>query len=206
MSALAKVGPATAAVLLAGLALGGCSMISDDAKPEALYGGTPAPASADATFPDLRSVPQSAPQVTSPAEQQQIADGLADDRDQARYADQLLRSGTAAPASSRPAGPVPPPLPPLENIPAGMEDKRALYENAPIIPMPARGGHRDMTAVFKIETASRAPTAEEAATVTEDGAPAAAPAPAASSGVDTGPEVTPAPTKRVTVKPVIGQP
>ncbi|MEQ8283268.1 MAG: hypothetical protein RIC04_10065 [Parvibaculum sp.] len=199
MSALAKVGPATAAVLLAGLMLAGCTAIPDSAKPEALYGGTPAPASPEAAFPDLRSVPAKAPQTTPPAEQQRIADGLADDRDQARYADQLLRSGTAAPASSRPAGPVPPPLQPLENIPPGIDEKRALYENAPIIPMPERGGHRDMTAVFTIETASRAPTDEEAATVTEDGAPAA-------SGPDTGPEVTPAPTKRVTVKPVIGQP
>ncbi|MDP2123751.1 MAG: hypothetical protein Q8J92_05155 [Parvibaculum sp.] len=206
MSAQAKTGPATAAVLLAGLMLAGCSAMSDSAKPEAMYGGAPAPASADATFPDLRSVPKQAPEATPPAEQQRIADGLADDRTQARYADQLLRSGTAAPASSSRAGPLPPPLPPLGEVPVDPEyERRSLYEQAPIIPMPARGGHSDMTAVFKIETAARAPTASEAAVVTEDGAAAAAPAPATSSGVDTGPEVTPAPTKRVTVKPVIGQ-
>ena len=79
MSALAKVGPATAAVLLAGLMLAGCTAIPDSAKPEALYGGTPAPASPEAAFPDLRSVPAKAPQTTPPAEQQRIADGLADD-------------------------------------------------------------------------------------------------------------------------------
>lgn len=198
MSAQAKVGPAVAAALLAGL-LAGCSAISDTAKPEAMYGGTPAASPADATFPDLRSVPAARPEVTSLAEQQQIVQGLADDREEARHADQLLRSGTAAPASTRRTGPMPPPLPALDDIPADIDNKRSLYENAPVIPMPARGGHRDMAAVFNLETASRAPTAAEAEVVTEDGAPAA------SSGADTGPEITPAPTKRVDVKPVVGQ-
>lgn len=197
MSAQAKTGPAMAAALLAGL-LAGCSAISDTAKPEAMYGGTPAAAPADATFPDLRSVPETRPAVTPPAEQRQIAQGLAEDREEARHADDLLRSGTAAPASTRRTGPMPPPLPALDNIPAEIDDRRALYEDAPVIPMPARGGHRDIAAVFKIETAAKAPTAAEAEVVTEDGAPAA------SSDIDTGPEITPAPTKRVTVKPVVG--
>ena len=200
MSAQAKMGPAIATVLLAGLLTAGCSGLTD----QALYGGTPAAAAPDATFPDLRSVPQTAPQTTSPEAQQQIAGDLAADRAQARYADQLLRAGTAAPAagSSGRAGPLPPPLPALDDIPAGLEsDRQSLYQDAPVIPMPARGGHRDMAAVFKLETAAREATPAEAAVVTEDGAPAAAP----TAGADGGPEVVPAPTKRVTVKPVIGQ-
>lgn len=199
MSAQAKLGPAVAAVLLAGLLAGGCSAISDTVKPDAMYGGTPAASAKGTTFPDLRSVPEARPEVASAAEQQQMAEGLAADRDQARYADQLLRSGTGAPASTQRTGPMPPPLPSLDDVPPEVLNGRSsLYEDAPVIPMPTRGGHSDMTAVFKIETAAKAPSADEAAVVTEDGAPAA------SSGADTGPEVTPAPTKRVDVKPVIG--
>ena len=89
-----------------------------------------------------------------------------------------------------------------DDVTEGM-DKESRYEAAPTIPLPGdRGGHSDYSKVLpekETKTAAKAPD-EEPEVMTEDGA--AAP----SSAEDTGPEVTPAPTRHVTVKPSVGQP
>lgn len=204
--AAAARGCGVAAVLvMAGLA-GGCSMLSDDAKPDAAYGGTPAPAPADAAFPDLRDVPEQPPAATPLEERKDIAKGLAADRQNATHSDQVLRGGTEPPAPA-PVVAQPTPVPALDDAPE-VKDKQSLYEGAPTIPLPGdRGGHSDYTKVLKreeVQTAAKAPE-EEPEVMTEDGAEAAEPA-EDMSAEDRGPEVTAAPTKHVTVKPAIGQP
>ncbi|ABS64551.1 hypothetical protein Plav_2944 [Parvibaculum lavamentivorans DS-1] len=185
-----------AALMVATLA-SGCSAISDDAKPEAVYGGTPAPAPEGAAFPDLRDVPTERPAALPLEERKGLAEGLVADRERAQHSDQVLRGGTEAPAPA-PVVNRPTPVPALDDVPAGTQDKQSLYRDAPVLPLPERGGHRDYSAVLKTQTAAM--ETAEAEVMTEDGAAAAEPA------VDTGPEVTPAPTKRVDVKPSAGQP
>lgn len=190
-----------AVLIMAGLA-GGCSMLSDDAKPDAAYGGTPDAAPADAAFPDLRDVPKEQPAATPLEERKGIAEGLAADRKNAMHSDQVLRGGTEAPAPA-PVVSQPTPVPALEDLPEG-QDKQSLYESAPVIPMPGeRGGHSDYSKVLpqqEVQTAAKEPD-EEPEVMTEDGAAASA-----EPAEDRGPEVTAAPTKHVTVKPTIGQP
>lgn len=196
--AAARMRVAAVALLVAGIATG-CSSVSDANKPDAMYGGAPSQASADAVFPDLRSVPQERPAASTPAEREAIAAGLAQDRAEAAEADRMLR----APGSSSVLV-TPPPLPALQDLPANIQEQ-TRYEDAPLIPMPdSRGGHRDFTKVLPerlMQTAAVDTGAAEA--ITEDGAAAAR---SSEPAEDTGPEITPAPTKKVTVRPVIGQP
>ncbi|MFN4355323.1 hypothetical protein [Parvibaculum sp.] len=199
VAAIRKAKPVAAAALLSAGLLAGCSSVSDGNKPDAMYGGAPSQASADAVFPDLRSVPQERPAASTSAEREAIASGLAEDRANAAEADRMLR----APGSSSVLV-TPPPLPALSDLPELEQQSR--YEAAPVIPAPeSRGGHRDFTKVLpeRLMQTAAANTAP-AETVTEDGA--AASQRSAEPAVDTGPEITPAPTKKVDVKPAIGQP
>ena len=201
-AAKSRAGAVAAAAALMAFAMAGCSSVSDANKPDAMYGGAPSQASADAVFPDLRSVPQERPAATSPAERQKIAASLADDRTEAAEADSSLRGEVRAPGSSSVVT-TPPPLPALQDLPPELE-QQSRYEDAPVLPMPTeRGGHRDFTKVLpaRLMQTAAADTAEPEV-MTEDGAAAQSDEPAA----DTGPEITPAPTRKVTVKPVIGQP
>ncbi|WP_333666845.1 hypothetical protein [Parvibaculum sp.] len=183
-----------AAAAALAIAVAGCSAFSDDAKPDAMYGGTPSEAPEDAAFPDLRDVPEERPEVTTLDERENLAKGLAADREKAMHSDSVLRGGTEAPR--------PTPVPELGDVPMP-DDKQSLYEAAPTLPLPGdRGGHSDYSKVLpekETKTAAKAPD-EEPEIMTEDGAPAQ------SSAEDTGPEVTPAPTRHVTVKPAVGQP
>ena len=92
----------------------------------------------------------------------------------------------------------------LDDEAPAMKDKQSLYESAPVIPMPeARGGHSDYSKVLpqkEVQTAAKEPEGEPKVMTEDGGAAASEPA------VDTGPEVTAAPTKRVTVKPAVGEP
>lgn len=196
--AAARMRVAAAALLAAGLAA--CSSVSDANKPDAMYGGAPSQAvAADAVFPDLRSVPQERPAATTPAEREAIAAGLAQDRANAAEADRALRaSGSSSVLVT------PPPLPALGDLPPNLE-QQTRYDSAPVIPAPeSRGGHRDFAKVLpeRLMQTAAANTARSE-TVTEDGAAASR---SAGPAVDTGPEITPAPTRKVTVKPAIGQP
>ena len=192
-----------AAAAALAVAVAGCSAFSDDAKPDAMYGGTPSQAPEDAAFPDLRDVPQERPQATTLDQRDDLAKGLAADRDKAMHSDRALRGGTEAPAPA-PVVSKPTPVPALgdEEMPAG-QDKQSLYEAAPTIPLPTdRGGHSDYSKVLpkkEVQTAAREDGAEPEV-MTEDGAAARSPA------EDKGPDVTAAPTKKVTVKPAVGQP
>jgi hypothetical protein len=207
LAAKARAGAAAAALLMAGAMLAGCSAVSDDAKPDAMYGGTPSQATADAVFPDLRSVPQQRPAASTLEERKDVARDLAADREEAIQAEDALRSGALAPTgASTSVTARPTPLPQLSDLPPDVQ-KHSLYADAPIIPMPTdRGGHSDFTKVLPERLLKTAAAKTEASgVVTEDGAPAAAPA-SSTASEDTGPEVTAAPTRHVTVKPAIGAP
>lgn len=198
--AAARVRALAAAMLMAGL-VAGCSSVSDTNKPDAMYGGAPSQAAADTVFPDLRSVPQQRPEVATPAERQQMAAGLAEDRASAAAADREMRSGPVSNSTvSRPS-----PVAPLQDLPPELE-KQSRYQESPVIPMPeSRGGHRDFSKVLPerlMQTAAVSDRAPEV--VTEDGAAAASRS--AAPAEDKGPEITPAPTKKVDVKPTVGQP
>lgn len=146
--------PRAAAVLLLGASLGlsSCSYVPDwgnpvvwydsvftgdgDAPPKAEPGaaqaarGEPATAQSDSRdFPNLRTVPERAPETSSSAERQRVAQGLVADRDNARYTDQVLRAGgtptpPAPPTQIARAEPAPtpavtpPPAPPAAPKPA----------------------------------------------------------------------------------------
>lgn len=190
-----------AALIMAG-ALAGCSAVPDDIKPDAAYGGTPSQAPENAAFPDLRDVPQTPPAAMPLDERKDVAKGLAADRQNALHSDEVLRGGTEAPAPA-PVVAQPTPVPSLDDVPE-TKDKQSLYESAPVIPMPgARGGHSDYSKVLpqkEVQTAAKEPEGEPEVMTEDGGAAASEPA------VDTGPEVTAAPTKRVTVKPSVGAP
>ncbi|PKP78306.1 MAG: hypothetical protein CVT81_05005 [Alphaproteobacteria bacterium HGW-Alphaproteobacteria-3] len=202
LAAAARSSGLAAALIMAG-ALAGCSAISDDVKPDAAYGGTPSAAPAGAAFPDLRDVPQEQPAATPLDERKDVAKGLAADRENALHSDQVLRGGTEAPAPA-PVVAQPTPVPALDDDVPAAKDKQSFYDSAPVIPLPeARGGHSDYSKVLpqkEVQTAAKEPEGEPEV-MTEDGAAAAA-----EPAEDTGPEVTAAPTKRVTVKPAVGMP
>ncbi|MBW7849862.1 MAG: hypothetical protein H3C38_05125 [Rhodospirillales bacterium] len=92
---------AATVMLSAGILLGGCSSVPDVVNPVAWYRGTTnwikgepadtaqAPAQTG-QFPKLSSVP-ARPQPISPAERQDIMQGLVSDRANARYSDEAPR-------------------------------------------------------------------------------------------------------------------
>lgn len=197
-AAVARVG-GLAAVLLAASLGAGCSYFSDDAKPDAMYGGTPAEAPDNAAFPDLRDVPDTRPQTTPLNEREGIADGLVADRDKAYHSDNVLRGGTEPPAPA-PVVAKPTPVPALDGVSKDPAlDKQSLYEAAPTLPMPGRGGHNDIGAVMKTAAIDEAVESE---TLAGDGAAASSEETGAQASE--GPEVTAVPTKKVTVKPAVG--
>ncbi len=71
----------------------------------------------DQPFPSLATTPER-PTPTPPEQRQQIAEGLAADRDRARYTDEVLRRGPASSASTQVAAAPPPPPAPVAAAPA----------------------------------------------------------------------------------------
>ena len=133
---------AGAAILLAAT-LAGCGMLGGDEPPAA--------ATSNESYPDLKSVPDKAPEATSLEDRKDIAEGLASDRKNAMYSDQVLRGGTEPPAPS-PEVVKPTPVPELKDVPeSSMEDadKQSKYDAMGTVPMPARGGHDSYAAIEK---------------------------------------------------------
>lgn len=154
-------------VLAAGL-MAGCSAVPDWANPASVFSSdTPDETAAEGSaFPDLASVPETAPTTTSLDEQKNIAEGLVADRDAARYTDEVLRGGTAAPAPA-PVVAQPTPLPDMKDVPK-VDDKQSSYKNAPTLGMPARGGHATLDSAKK-RMANAETAKEEDGTVVMDG-------------------------------------
>ena len=132
---------ASAITLVVGLAA--CSTAPEWAKPGLIYGDDAAAASADPSteqdFPELADVPEKPAPSSTAAQRREAAEGLAADRERARYTDEVLRGGTEAPAQApRSAAPVPAPViaAPAPVAPTPI----AAAPDTGIIPAPDRGG------------------------------------------------------------------
>jgi len=132
---------ASAIALIVGLAA--CSTAPEWTKPGLIYGDDAAAASADPSteqdFPELADVPEKPAPSSTAAERREAVEGLAADRERARYTDEVLRGGTEAPAQApRSAAPAP-----TRAIAAPAPVAPTPIASAPetgIIPVPARGG------------------------------------------------------------------
>lgn len=99
---------ARGAAILAVAGVAACSTAPDWAKPGFIYGDDAEAASqraaAESDFPELSSVPEKPETPALARELEAQREGLAADRAQARYTDEVLRGGTEAPAPApRPA-------------------------------------------------------------------------------------------------------
>lgn len=139
-----------AILLVAGLAA--CSTAPEWARPGLIYGDDAEAAAADPRtekdFPALADVPGEVPVRSSAAEVQEAVDGLAADRERARYSDEILRGGTGAPAPApRSAAPATSPAPlPTANLTSPAPVTEAAASNEGVIPPPARGGRSSLVA------------------------------------------------------------
>lgn len=175
------------ALLIAGLA--GCSAVPDWAKPGDVFGDGQAAESPSGAggFPALANVPNEKPATTSPAQQKDIANGLAADRAAARHSDEVLRGGTEPPAPAPQLTP-PTPVEPLKDVPPEALPKKSSNEQR-VLPMPGPGGHASLAAARGVKTA-------QADTARSDAAPAEA-----KPSADAEQPVNAAPTTPVEVKP-----
>ncbi len=145
--AAARVVRRAGTVLLLTGFVAACSTAPDWARPSLIYGDDAAVSAAapseDKDFPRLADVPEKPTGVTSAEERRQVSDGLAADRERARYTDEVLRGGTETPAQApRSANPAPAPVIaaiPAPGAPAGTLNTRNSEDNL-VIPLPARGG------------------------------------------------------------------
>ncbi len=201
-------------VLGASMTLSACSFVPDWGNPVVWYdsvvegfGGTGnAPPKADSeavqraqaqsapdsgdtrSFPQLKTVPQQAPQASSNEERRQVAQGLVADRDNARYTDQVLRAGgTPKPAApSMQVARVAPPPPPPAQVPQTSQTTQSVQTPKPS-PAPA-----PMARLPKLDL-SPAPRPQVAAV-----------SPPPQSAVPQSQAVSPAPTPRPIVEPERG--
>lgn len=173
-----------AVLLVAGLAA--CSTAPEWARPGLIYGDDAEAAAADPNvekdFPELADVPGQVPARSSAAEVQDAVDGLAADRERARYSDEILRGGTGTPAPApRSAAPTTSPAPlPTAGLTAPAPAAAAASSNLGVIPEPARGGRSSLASAERaadqvVETATQAAAT---APVAVEPVPAPAPAPA----------------------------
>ncbi|MCE7998033.1 MAG: OmpA family protein [Rhodobiaceae bacterium] len=176
-----------AVLLVAGLAA--CSTAPEWARPGLIYGDDAEAAAADPSaekdFPELVDVPGQVPTRSSAAEVREAVDGLAADRERARYTDEILRGGTGAPAPApRSAAPATSPAPlPTASLTSPAPAAVVSTSTDGVIPEPARRGRASL--------ASTESTAEQ---VVEQATQAAATAPVAVESVSAPAPQGPAPS------------
>lgn len=176
-----------AILLVAGLAA--CSTAPDWARPGLIYGDDAEAAAADPRaekeFPELADVPGQVPVRSSAAEVQEAVDGLAADRERARYSDEILRGGTGAPAPApRSAAPATSPAPlPTASLTSPAPVAAAAASNEGVIPPPARGGRSSLVAAETAAEQVVERATQAAATVPVAVEPTPVPTPQASAPV-----------------------
>ncbi len=206
----------SAVMLVVGLAA--CSTAPDWARPGLIYGDDAEAAAADPNtekdFPELSDVPGQIPARSSEAELRAAAEGLAADRERARYSDEVLRGGTGTPAPApRSAAPAPAPAAlPVASIPARAPTTASVASEAGVIPLPARGGRSSLTPTGS-EPAAVSDQATRAAATTEIAvqpspapqavAPAPAPQPVAAATPVAPSPVGPAPAAQSSRQPAV---
>src|SRR5437867_3141053 len=95
------------------LALGGCSTVASWFTPApAPTRVSTQPVSGDKPYPNLASVPNQPPPVTTPAERKALVEGLSADRANAQYSEQALTDQPTGVAPAAPPAPAPPPAAP----------------------------------------------------------------------------------------------
>ncbi len=188
-----RLGHALGAVLLvAGLAA--CSTAPDWARPGLIYGDDAEAAAADPNtekdFPELADVPGEVPARSSAAEVQEAVDGLAADRERARYSDEILRGGTGAPAPApRSAAPAASPSPlPTASLTSPAPTSSANASEEGVIPLPARGGRSSLASAESAAEQVVERATQAAATAPVVTAPVSVPAPQVSAPVAAAPE------------------
>ncbi len=192
-----------AVLLVAGLAA--CSTAPEWARPGLIYGDDAEAAAADPNterdFPELVDVPGEVPERSSDAELREAADGLAADRERARYSDEILRGGTGTPAPSpRSAAPTAIPALPTATltapVPTGESTSAAADDG--VIPLPERGGRSSLTSTEAAAEQVVAPAtqAAETAPVVIEPTPAPSPVPEPQVAI---PAPEPAPAEPPTV-------
>jgi len=185
-----------AILLVVGLAA--CSTAPDWARPGLIYGDDAEAAAADPSverdFPELADVPGQVPARSSAAEVQEAVEGLAADRERARYSDEILRGGTGTPAPApRSAAPATSPAPlPTATLTSPTPISSADVSSEGVIPPPVRGGRSsfassesaaEQVAEPQTQAATTAPVAVEPTPVPapQSSAPVAAPQPVAAA-------------------------
>jgi len=154
-TSFARLATRGAAFVLAAGLLAGCSAVPDWANPMSDSSSTPPAATTGegaSQFPDLANVPEKAPETTSLADQKGIADGLVADREAARHSDEVLRGGTEAPAPA-PVVAKPTPMPELKDVAPATKEKQSMYEKAPVLNLPQRGGHATLEGAKRMAAA-----------------------------------------------------
>eukprot|EP00439_Symbiodinium_sp_Y106_P089463 s1_g1999.t1 len=192
-----------AVLLVVGLAA--CSTAPDWARPGLIYGddaeAAAAEPNAEKDFPELADVPGNVPARSSDAELREAADGLAADRERARYSDEVLRGGTGTPAPApRSAAPSAIPALPAATLtaPAPTTAAASAVPEDGVIPVPPRGGRSSLTSgeVAAEQVVEPVTQAVETAPVVVETTPAPAPAPQA---VAPAPQPTPVASAQPTV-------
>jgi flagellar motor protein MotB len=170
----------SAVMLVVGLAA--CSTAPEWARPGLIYGDDAEAAAADPNtekdFPELADVPGQVPARSSDAELRSAAEGLAADRERARYSDEVLRGGTGTPAPApRSAAPAPAPAAlPTASAPVSAPTTASAANEAGVIPLPARGGRSSLApAASEAAAAVSEPVTRAAATAEVSVQPSPAP-------------------------------
>jgi hypothetical protein len=103
--------PASARIGVAALlVLGGCSTVTSWFTPApAPTRVSTQPVAGEKPYPNLASVPNQAPPVSTPAERKALVEGLSADRANAQYSDQALTDQPTGVAPAAPPAPAPPP-------------------------------------------------------------------------------------------------
>jgi len=196
----------SAVLLVAGLAA--CSTAPEWARPGLIYGDDAEAAAADASsekdFPELVDVPGQAPSRSSAAELRAAAEGLAADRERARYSDEVLRGGTGTPAPApRSAAPAPVPAAlPTAAAPISTPVTASVASETGVIPLPERGGRASLAPAVAQAAAVSEPVTRAAATAEVTVQPS--PTPQASTPAPQAP--APAPQPVVVATPVAPSP
>ena len=154
------------AIVFGAIAVSGCAGVPDYANPVEWYRSVvdgfdneprqirvkaePVPGASE-PFPNLADVPDAPDRDVTLAELGQVGAGLAADREQARYTDEVIRGGALVAGVARPAAP--PPQPALAPVTAPQPTTQAFALSQPAAAAPAPS-----STVAQVQAAPPAPT------------------------------------------------
>ncbi len=138
------------AIVFGAIVVSGCARVPDYANPVEWYRSVvdafddeprrvrvkaePVPGASE-PFPNLADVPEAPDRDVTLAELGQVGEGLAADREQARYTDEVIRGGAPVASVARPAAPPPQPAP--APVTAPQPTTQAFTLSQPAAPAPS---------------------------------------------------------------------